>query len=373
MPMKIAIIHDWLVTYAGAERVLEQILALYPEADVFAVVDFLPPEERAFLRGKPVKTTFIQQLPGAARRYRHYLPLMPLAIEQLDLRGYDLILSSSHAVAKGVITGPDQIHISYVHSPMRYAWDLQGQYLEEAKLNKGIKGMLARLALHYLRLWDARTALGVDYFIANSSFIARRIEKTYRRNAVVIPPPVDVGCFSCEPVKQGYYVTLSRLVPYKKTDILIQAFAQMPDKQLVVIGGGPDREKLQQQAPANVRLLGHLPIQEVVKYLQQAQAFLFAAEEDFGIAMVEALACGTPVIAFGKGGARDIVCDQGAEPTGIFFQEQTPQAVKKAVEGFEQKKETFQAGHCRKQAERFSTQQFCEQYRRYVEDCVHAL
>ncbi|WP_277183934.1 glycosyltransferase, partial [Caballeronia sp. BR00000012568055] len=178
---RIAIVHDWLVTYAGAERVLEQIVACFPDADIFSVVDFL--EDRSFLRGKRATTSFIQKLPFAKKRYRAYLPLMPLAIEQLDLSGYDLVISSSHAVAKGVLTGPDQVHISYVHSPIRYAWDLQHQYLQQSNMTAGLKSLIARMMLHYVRNWDIRTANSVNHFIANSEFISRRIHKVYRRSS----------------------------------------------------------------------------------------------------------------------------------------------------------------------------------------------
>ena len=200
--MKIAVVCDWLVTYAGAEKVLEQILNIYPEADLFALVDFLDEDKRGFIKHKKVTTSFIQHLPKAKTKYRTYLPLMPLAIEQLDLSKYDLIISSSHCVAKGIMTGPNQVHISYVHSPIRYAWDLQHQYLKESGLTKGIKGWMAKAILHYMRIWDTRTSNGVDHFIANSEFIAKRIWKCYRRKANVIYPPVDVEAFEyCEQKK----------------------------------------------------------------------------------------------------------------------------------------------------------------------------
>lgn len=186
--MRVAIIHDWLTVYAGAEKVLEQMFEIWPDADLFAVVDFLPDDKRFFVKGKRAKTTFLQRMPMAATKYRNYLPLMPIAIEQLDLSGYDLVISSSHAVAKGVITGPDQLHVSYVHSPIRYSWDLQHQYLSEARLEKGFKSAIARLILHYMRMWDVRTANGVDDFVTNSHFVARRIRKTYQRHAEVIYP-----------------------------------------------------------------------------------------------------------------------------------------------------------------------------------------
>ncbi|HEX4046067.1 MAG TPA: glycosyltransferase, partial [Gammaproteobacteria bacterium] len=234
--MKCAIVCDWLVTLGGAEKFLGEILHCFPEADLFAVIDFVDADKRDFLLNKKIRTTFIQNLPFAKQKYRHYLPLMPLAIEQLDLSAYDLIISSSHAVAKGVITGPDQVHISYVHSPMRYAWDLQHQYLRESGLDKQWYGYLARYFLHKLRQWDLRSANGVDYFIANSHYIARRIEKTYRRPATVIYPPVDISHFIPQGNKEDFYLTASRLVPYKRIDLIVESFQQLPDKKLIVIG-----------------------------------------------------------------------------------------------------------------------------------------
>lgn len=321
--MKIAIVCDWLVTYAGSERVLEELLVCYPQADLFAVVDFLPEKDRHFLQGKTVTTTFIQKLPWAKKHYRAYLNWMPLAIEQLDLSAYDLIISSSHAVAKGVITGPDQIHVSYVHSPMRYAWDLQHQYLKESGLNKGVKGFLAQYLLHKMRLWDQRTANNVDYFIANSHYIARRIFKIYRREAEVIYPPVKTALFKPASKKETFYLAASRLVPYKKMELIAASFADMPDKTLILIGDGPDLEKVKANAGPNVQILGYQPQAVLLDYMQRAKAFIFAAEEDFGITLVEAQACGTPVIAYGKGGALETVNDLShPTPTGLFFPQQ---------------------------------------------------
>lgn len=220
---RVAIVHDWLVTYAGAERVLEQIIDCFPDADLFSVVDFVEDKDRKFLRGKRATTSFIQRLPKARTKYRAYLPFMPLAIEQLDVSDYDVVISSSHAVAKGVLTGPDQFHISYVHSPIRYAWDLQHQYLQESHLTRGPKSMLARLILHYIRNWDVRTSNSVDKFVANSSFIARRIHKVYQREAEVVYLPVDVDAFVLETHKDDFYLTASRLVPYKKIDLIVEA------------------------------------------------------------------------------------------------------------------------------------------------------
>lgn len=369
-PKKIAIIHDWLTTYAGAEQVLAQMLACFPQADVYSVVDFLPPEQRGFLADRIVHTTFIQRLPGARKHYRHYLPLMPLAIEQLDLSGYDLILSSSHAVAKGVLVGPEQLHISYVHTPMRYAWDLQHQYLRESGLNRRWLGWPVRWLLHRLRLWDVRTSPGVDHFVANSAFIARRIRRVYAREAKVIHPPVDVEACACAAEKEDYYLSVSRLVPYKRMDLIAQAFTAMPEKKLVIIGDGPDRAKLQQHLAPNIEYLGYQPTEVVRQHMQRARAFVFAAEEDFGITPVEAQACGTPVIAYGKGGALETV--RGPEttaPTGIFFAQQAVDDICQAVAQLEADLPRYSAPNCRANAERFSAQRFRSEYTQFVEGC----
>lgn len=356
---RIAIVADWLSTYAGAERVLEQMLLVFPEAELFAVVDAVPPAERAFLQGKKVHTTFIQNLPGAQKRFRAYLPLMPLAIEQLDLSGFDIVLSSSHAVAKGVLVGPDQLHISYVYSPLRYAWDMQAQYLREAKLERGLKSWLVRWLLHRLRLWDVRTANGVDYFYADSKFIARRIAKCYRREAEVLYPPVALDDFTFVPQKEDFYLTVSRLVPYKRVDLIVEAFAAMPERKLVVIGDGPEMARIKKLAAPNVQILGFQPFNVVKTHMQSARAFVFAAQEDFGIAPVEAQACGTPVIAFGRGGATETVRGpQSSQPTGVFFNEQTVPSLVQAVQCFEALKEPIRPEDCRTNAERFSVAAF---------------
>ncbi len=364
--MKVAIVHDWFVTYAGAERVVEQLLELYPEADLFSTVDFLPEAQRDFIKGKKIHTTFIQNLPGAKKHYRRYLPLMPLAIEQLDLSDYDLILSSSSCVAKGVITGPNQVHVSYVHSPIRYAWDLTHQYLNEANLNQGMKGWIAKGILHYMRMWDTRTANGVDYYIANSQFIAKRIKKVYRREADVIYPPVDVDAFSCCEEKEDYYLTASRLVPYKKVKLIVEAFNEMPDKKLVVIGDGPDFTKIKAIAGKNITLMGYQPFEVLKEKMQHAKAFVFAAEEDFGITPVEAQACGTPVIAYGKGGALETIKEN---ETGIFFCEQSVDSIVSAVRFFENTS-SIDAKKCRENAEKFSINRFRNETVEYINGVI---
>jgi glycosyltransferase involved in cell wall biosynthesis len=368
--MRIAIVHEWMAGsgFAGSERVVEQLLRLYPEADVFATVDFFSEQDRQFLGGKPVHTSFIQRLPFARRLYKQYLPLAPLAVEQFDLSDYDLVLSSNHAVAKGVLTGPDQLHISYVHSPIRYAWDLQHQYLHEAGLERGLKSWLTRWILHRIRLWDIRTANGVDQFVANSHFIARRIRKVYRREAAVVYPPVNIDAFTLHEQKEDFYLAASRMVPYKRLDLIVEAFAAMPDKRLVVIGDGPDFRKVKSRAGRNIELLGYQPFEVLRSYMQRARAFVFAAVEDFGIMPVEAQACGTPVIAYRKGGVMETV--RGLEhemPTGVFFDAQTTVALQQAIQRFEQQEASFQPSIIRKNALYFSEAHFREGFHQVVE------
>ncbi len=353
--MKIAIVHEWLESYAGSERVVEQLLELFPDADLFAVCDFLPEGERHFLKGKRPTTSFIQHLPRAQRWFRYYLGLMPLAVEQFDLSGYDLVISSSHAVAKGVLTGPATLHVSYVHSPMRYAWDLQHQYLRQAGLDRGLKGAMTRWLLGKMRAWDHASAARPDVILANSAWIAERIRKTWRRESQVVHPPVDVAGFPFRPLKDGPYVIASRMVPYKRVDLVVEAFRGLPDRQLVVIGDGPEMPRVRAAAAnaPNIALRGRAPQAELVAALQSARAFVFAAEEDFGIGMVEAQACGTPLIAYGRGGAADIVQDG---TTGVLFPRQDAASLRDAVTRFESHSIAPEA--CRANAERFSRDAF---------------
>jgi glycosyltransferase involved in cell wall biosynthesis len=360
--LKVAIAHEWLVDYSGSERVLEQILNLFPHADLFAVVDFLPSDCRGFIQNKSVQTSFIQQLPFAQRHFRSYLPLMPIAIEQFDLSEYDLVISSSHAVAKGVITSPDRLHIAYVHSPIRYAWDLQHQYLRESGLEQGIRSWLARWILHQIRLWDVRTANGVDHFIANSEFIARRIQKTYRRTSRVIYPPVDIQNFEWNPEipREDFYLTAARFVPYKRIDLIVSAFSLMPNRRLIVIGEGKVEAKLKQMATPNIEFLPYQPTAKLKEYMQRSRAFVFAAIEDFGITLVEAQACGTPIIALGKGGARETVNKE----TGILFPDQTVASLIEAIHQFE--KSSFQAQTIRNHALDFAPQRFRQELGAFI-------
>lgn len=366
--IKISLVHEWLQSYAGSEQVSASILNVFPEAKLYSVIDFLTDKQRQSFLNKKAETTFIQKLPGAKKHYQKYLPLMPLAIEQLNVSDADIVISSTHAVAKGVLTGPDQLHISYVHSPMRYAWDLQHQYLRESKLDRGVKGWVAKWLLHKLRIWDYRTACGVDHFVANSHFIARRIKKVYGREADVIYPPVAVREFQLTEKKENYYLTASRMVPYKRMDLIVEAFAAMPEKRLVVIGDGPDFEKIKSKASPNIELLGFCEFSVLKEHMQNAKAFVFAAEEDFGIIPVEAQACGTPVIAFGKGGALEtVIPETNHMPTGVFFPEQTVSSLVTAVEHFENNQNVFSAINCRENAEKFSKERFQQEISIYVE------
>jgi glycosyltransferase involved in cell wall biosynthesis len=362
--LKTAIIHDWLVTYAGAERCLEQIIGLYPDADLFSLVDFLPPDQRAFIQHKKVRTSFLQSMPFAKNRYRSYLPFMPFAIERYDLSGYDLVISSSHAVAKGVITGAHQLHVCYCYTPMRYAWDLHDQYLRESGLDHGLKGFAARRILGSMRKWDLSTANRVDQYIAISHYIAERIKRIYGREAAVIYPPVDTDAFMPSNRKEDYYVTASRMVPYKRVDMIVEAFSRMPDKTLVVVGDGPDFEKVKAKAGRNIRLLGYQPARLIQEHLQKARAFVYAAEEDFGIVTVEAQACGTPVIAFGRGGSMETVQDNR---TGVFFKEQTVESLQDAVLRFEKICDTFDPNVIRRNAEQFGEERFRSEFKEFIE------
>jgi hypothetical protein len=357
-----AIVHEWLDTVAGSEKVLEQMLLLFPGADLFALVDVLPGVERAVLHGRCPATSFIQRLPLARKRFRGFAPLMPLAVEQFDLSQYELVISNCHAFAKGVLTGPHQTHICYCHTPMRYAWDLQHEYLGASGL-KGPRAWMARCLLHYLRMWDVRTAHGVDQFAANSTYVARRIQKVYGREASVVHPPVDTEYFQPGRLPRGeWYVTASRLVPYKRIDLIVQAFASMPDRKLLVIGDGPQMDRCRKLARGNIVFAGHAPANQLREALQTARAFVFAAEEDFGIAPVEAQACGTPVLCYGRGGVLDTVIPG---ITGLFFSQQSPEAICEAVRRFEQCE--FDRAAIRAHAEGFSAARFRMRFRSLVD------
>lgn len=362
--MKVAFVHEWFTHFAGSEKVLEAMHKEYPDADIFALIDVIPEKERPAFLKREVKTTFLQKIPGIRKFYRFLLPIFPFAIEQLDMSGYDVVISNSHAVAKGVITGPNQLHICMCYTPMRYAWDLQDQYLSNSKLG-GPMAWLARWYLHKIRIWDSRTANGVDHFLSVSSYISRRIQKVYRRDSTVMHCNVETDDFQIGGPAQDFYLAASRIVPYKKMHLIVEAFNSMPDKKLVVIGAGPGLAKLQEMAGPNVQVMGYQPYSVLLEKMQTAKAFVFAAEEDFGIVPVEAQACGTPVIAFSVGGAAETVIDG---VTGVHFHKQTVPELCEAVARFEEISASFDRKTIRAHAERFSTQRFRRDFRAFVED-----
>jgi glycosyltransferase involved in cell wall biosynthesis len=366
MHLRVAVIHDWLYTLGGAEKVLASILRCFAGCDVHCLFDLLSPAERARVGYQHSHTSFIQKMPRLNRWHRHYLPLMPLAVEQFDLSGYDLIVSSSYAVAKGVLTGPDQLHIAYVHSPMRYAWDLQHQYLRETGMDRGLKSWLVRILLHRMRLWDVRSSHGVDAYVANSHFVARRIRKLYGRHAEVIYPPVDVPPTFAPVPKRDHFLTASRLVPYKNVRAIVEAFGHLPDLRLVVAGDGPERARLQALATPNVTFAGFAPDPELRQLMAEARAFIFAAEEDFGIVPMEAQAAGTPVLALGRGGARETVVTDGAAPTGMFFDKPDALVIVATVQRFLEQAPRFDPAACHANALRFSQPRFEQHFKSFV-------
>lgn len=371
--MRIAVVHDWLDTWRGGENVLAEIVRLYPDADLFALVDFLPDALRAQLRGKRARTSFLQRLPGARRYFRALLPLFPRAVESLDVSPYGLVISSSHAVAKGVRTARGQVHICYCHTPMRYAWDMRDQYLGPLGLASGLGGALANRLLDGLRDWDRRASARVTHFVANSEFVRDRIARCYGREAAVIHPPVDVDFFTpsedaSEPAARDYYVTASRWVPYKRTDLVVGAFRELRDRRLIVAGSGPDVRRVRAAAGPTVEFVGEVPRDRLRDLLRGARAFVFAAEEDFGILPVEAQACGTPVIAYGRGGSLETVRAGGADSaTGMFFSDQTAGAIVDAVRRFDTVLRGISADACRANALRFSSGRFRAEFAAFVE------
>lgn len=356
--MRVAVVHDWLYVVGGAEQVLREILRCYPNADVFTLFDVLTPADRAKIGFTKSQTSFLQKMPLIGSRHRSYLPLMPLAIEQFDLSSYDLVISSSYAVAKGVLTGPNQVHVAYVHSPMRYAWDLQHAYLNESGYAHGLKSAVARMILHRMRIWDSRTAHGPDVIIANSQFVARRIQKIYGRRAEVIYPPVTLSSQKPEMPRGRHFLAASRLVPYKKIEAVILAFNELPDLELVVAGAGPEADRLKELAGPNVTFAGFVSDERLRELMATARAFVFAAEEDFGIIVVEAQSEGTPVLALGRGGARETVSTALGRRTGLLFDTPDPQTIADCVRSFIVQESLFSRTDCRAQASRFSAERF---------------
>jgi glycosyltransferase involved in cell wall biosynthesis len=363
--MKVAIIQEWLTTMGGSEKVVKAITNLFPDADLFTLVADPKLVKELGFENKKITTSIIQKFPWGLKKYKTYLPFFPFAIEQFDLTEYDLIISSNHAVSKGVLTTSEQLHITYCHSPIRYAWDLHHQYLKEEGLGFNLKGIFARYFLHRIRIWDFISSSRPDFFISNSNFIAKRIFKIYQKVATTIYPPIEIDDFTLEMNKEDYYVTSSRMVPYKKIDLIVEAFGTMPDRKLVVIGDGPDYIKIKAKAGANVTFTGYLPFEELIAKLQKAKAFVFAAVEDFGMLPLEAQACGTPVIALGKGGSLETVKHR---VTGILYANQTIESLIDGIREFESL--TFDPLVIRQHAETFGVEEFKKQFNNFINEKV---
>jgi glycosyltransferase involved in cell wall biosynthesis len=356
--MKMAHVYDWLVTMGGGEKTLAAIQEAYP-APIHTLVC-----NRQKLVGTPfenaeIHSSFIQKLPFAKQKYRNYLPFFPLAIEQFDLSAYDVVISTSHAVSKGALTHSDQLHLCYCLTPMRYAWDLTYRYLDTVG---GIQRALARMALHYLRNWDIATLGRVDHFAAISHYIARRIKKVYGRDSTVIYPPVETEKIPFCPTKESFYLAVSRMVPYKRIDLIVEAFSHLPDQKLVVVGDGPEMKKIKSLAGKNVEILGWQSDHQIRELMGKAKGFLFAAEEDFGIVVVEAQAAGTPVIAFGRGAVLETVV---SGRTGLFYQEQTVNSLITTLQEFEQRQ--FDPVLIREHAQQFNRSRFVREFRQFVD------
>jgi glycosyltransferase involved in cell wall biosynthesis len=367
--LRIAIVHDWLDTWRGGENALAEVLAIYPHADLYALVDFLPPALRGRLLGRHAHTSFLQRLPGAARYFRVLLPVFPRAIESLDVGAYDLVISISHAVAKGVRTRSTQLHLCYCLTPMRYAWDLRETYLASAGALRGPGRVLADAILDRLQRWDVASSERVDGFIAISEYIRERIHRCYERSAEVVYPPVDVDYFTPgtgQPSRQSY-LTASRWVPYKRLDVMVDAFRAMPGRRLIVAGDGPELRQARVAAGSNIEFVGDVSRDRLRELMRDARAFVFAADEDFGIAPLEAQACGTPVVAYGRGGVLETIRGlDDAQPTGVFFQDRSPAAIRAAVARLEQVTDPIAASACRGNAERFARAVFRDRFANHV-------
>ena len=369
MSKKIAIIHDWLEKKGGAEKVLEDLLLIYPNSDLFLLADFMKKKDRKFLKNRKIKYSFIQYLPFAKKIFRFYFVLMPLALRFLDFNNYDIIISNSHSFAKNIIKNKKQIHISYCHTPVRYAHVMMNEYIKDYY---GIKNFflknLLKIILNMIKTWDINSNKNVDHFIANSEYLKKRIKKIYNRTSTVIHPPVDTDKFIFKIKKKNFYLTASRLVPYKKIDIIIKAFNKLPQHSLHVIGDGPKLKEYKNLANSNIKVTGWADQKELIKNMQNSKCFIFAALEDFGIVPVEAQSCGTPVIAYGKGGALDTVVNYPKKKaTGIFFKKQTPNSIIKSINLFEKNYRCFKFIHSKNNSLKFSRKSFRNKFKAFID------
>jgi len=368
--VNVGLVHDWLPTLAGGERVVAEIARMFDHGAIYTLFDFLSQDERIELAGTlPIHVSSLNRLPGVQKYYRYLLLQCTRAIEKFDVTGHDVVVSSSAALAKGVLTSPEQAHVAYVHSPARYAWDLTFEYIDGIDgAGAALKRHLAHSMMHKFRMWDMRTAPQVDKYVANSEFIRKRIWKTYRRDAQVIYPPVDTAAFQLgQDGREDYYFTASRMVPYKQVPLIAKAFSERPNLKLVIAGDGPEMARVRAQAGPNVEILGHVSFDELRLHMQKARAFVFAAKEDFGIVPVEAQACGCPVIALGKGGTAETVRDLSMQnPTGVWFDQQTPESLLQAIDSMEAEHEFLTQENCRQNALSFGSMRFQKE----LVDCI---
>lgn len=371
--LRVAIVHYWYLCYAGGERVVSALLDIFPQADLFAVLA----DERTSARFAPhrMTTSFLQKIPGSHRFHRHLLPLIPIALEQFDLRNYDLVISSESGPAKGVLTSSQTVHINYCHSPMRYIWDLYQEYTN----GKDMSGLTRKVFMgvsHYMRIWDVASASRVDYFVANSNNIAARIRKTYRRDAAVIYPPVDVASGYVSDAIDDYYLFVGRLVDYKRVDLAVEACTRL-GRPLRVVGDGPQYKRLRQNAGPSIRFLGELAEIELREQFAHSRALLFPGNDDFGIVPVEAQSFGRPVLAYGRGGALETVQATSFNDvfhpelsTGMFFEEQNPESLARAILQFESVESEFSPNAIRRHAQQFDVSRFRVGMRDFVDRCL---
>jgi len=364
--MKVALVHDWLTGMRGGEFVLEALCEMYPEADIYTLLH-IPGSVSPRIESHTIHTSVINRLPDVERRYRWYLPLMPAAIESFKLKGYDLVISSSHCVAKGIRPGGAP-HVCYCHTPMRYAWDMYHHYFNSRRMGRAPLFAIERI-IPMMRKWDLASSSRVDAFVANSAYVARRINRIYRREAAVVHPPVDVDYFSSGPAYErgGSYLMVSAFAPYKRIDLALEAFGWM-GRRLIVAGGGEDDKLLRASAAPNISFPGPVSREKLRELYKSCAAFIFPGEEDFGITPVEAMACGAPVIAYGAGGALETVTGlDGEKPTGVFFRQQTVESLIGAVETFEKRHSEITAENLTARAAGFSTDIFKEKMSAWIQ------